>query len=91
MATFADGGEMMTKPYAGGGNYVDRMSTYCGACVHEPRSCPVTALYWDFMARHRDRFRENRRMRMPLRTLGRMDPARLAALRETAQAWAAAL
>jgi deoxyribodipyrimidine photolyase-related protein len=54
MATFADGGTMMTKPYAGGGNYVDRMSTYCGDCVHEPRSCPVTALYWDFMARHAD-------------------------------------
>ncbi|HEX8105331.1 MAG TPA: cryptochrome/photolyase family protein [Solirubrobacteraceae bacterium] len=91
MATFADGGVMMTKPYAGGGNYVDRMSTYCGDCVHEPRSCPVTALYWDFMARHRDRFAENRRMRMPLRTLDRMDPARLAQLRETAAAWAAAL
>ena len=82
---------MTTKPYAGGGNYVDRMSTYCGTCVHEPRSCPVTALYWDFMARHRDRFAENRRMRMPLRTLERMDPARLTALRESAAAWAAAL
>ena len=33
MATFADGGAMMTKPYAGGGNYIDRMSTYCGDCV----------------------------------------------------------
>jgi deoxyribodipyrimidine photolyase-related protein len=87
MATFADGGVMMTKPYAGGGNYIDRMSTYCGDCVHEPRSCPVTALYWDFMARHRDEFASNRRMRMPLRTLERMDPARLAALRELAQAW----
>ena len=91
MATFADGGVMMTKPYAGGGNYVDRMSTYCGDCAHEPRSCPVTALYWDFMARHRDAFAQNRRMRGPLRGLDRMDPARLAALREHAQAWAAAL
>ena len=91
MATFADGGEMMTKPYAGGGNYVDKMSTYCGACVHEPRSCPVTALYWDFMARNRDAFAENRRMRGPLQGLRRMDPDRLAALRESAAAWADAL
>ena len=67
------------------------MSTYCGDCVHEPRSCPVTALYWDFMARHRDAFAQNRRMRGPLRGLDRMDPARLAAPREHAQAWAAAL
>jgi deoxyribodipyrimidine photolyase-related protein len=91
MATWADGGRMMTKPYAAGGNYIDRMSGYCGRCVHEPRSCPVTALYWDFMARHRDRFAPNRRMRMPLRTLGRMKPATLAAHRERAAAFRAAL
>jgi deoxyribodipyrimidine photolyase-related protein len=91
MATFADGGTMMTKPYAGGGNYVDRMSTYCDDCVHEPRSCPVTALYWDFMARHADTFRGNRRMRGPLNGLARMDPGRLAALREQAAAWSAGL
>jgi deoxyribodipyrimidine photolyase-related protein len=91
MATFADGGTMMTKPYAGGGNYVDRMSTYCGDCVHEPRSCPVTALYWDFMARHAAVFRGNRRMRGPLDGLARMDPGRLAALREQAAAWSAGL
>jgi len=91
MATFADGGEMMTKPYAGGGNYVNKMSTYCGDCAHEPRSCPVTALYWDFMARNAEAFEGNRRMRIPLTGLRRMDQARLAALREQATAWADAL
>ncbi|MBA2517473.1 MAG: cryptochrome/photolyase family protein [Solirubrobacterales bacterium] len=91
MATFADGGAMMTKPYAGGGNYIDKMSTYCRDCRYEPRSCPVTALYWDFMARHAEDFSSNRRMRLPLNTLGRMDPARLAALRQQADSWAAAL
>jgi len=91
MASFADGGVMMTKPYAGGGNYIDRMSTYCADCRYEPRSCPVTALYWDFMARHAEEFSSNRRMQMPLNTLGRLDPARLAALREQARTWSAAL
>ncbi len=81
MATWADGGVTMTKPYAAGGNYIHRMSGYCERCVHEPRTCPVTASYWDFMARHRDRFAGNRRMRMPLRTLARMTPETLAAHR----------
>ena len=87
MATWADGGVMMTKPYAAGGNYIDRMSRYCAGCVHEPRTCPVTALYWDWTAAHRDRFAGNRRMRMPLRTLARMGPETLAAHRERAAAF----
>jgi deoxyribodipyrimidine photolyase-related protein len=32
MALFADGGEMMTKPCAAGGNYIDRMSDHCHGC-----------------------------------------------------------
>lgn len=82
MALYADGGAMMTKPYAGGGNYINRMSTFCGGCRYRPNvrvgpeACPVTALYWDFMARHRERLAGNRRMRMPLRTLEKMDDER---------------
>jgi deoxyribodipyrimidine photolyase-related protein len=97
MATFADGGVMMTKPYPAGGNYVDRMSDYCGGCRFDPRvregedACPVTALYWDFVARHAERFAGNRRMRGAVRGLQRMDPARLADQRERAAAFAATL
>ena len=97
MATWADGGEMMTKPYAGGGNYIDRMSGYCADCRYDPHArtgeaaCPVTALYWDWTARHRDRLAANRRMRMPLRSLGRMDDATIAAHRERAAAFRAAV
>ena len=57
MALFADGGEMMTKPYAAGGNYINKMSDHCRGCRYSPsekhgeKACPVTALYWDFVER----------------------------------------
>ena len=37
MSLHADGGRMATKPYAGGGAYINRMSDYCGSCTYEPR------------------------------------------------------
>ncbi len=79
MATWADGGRMMTKPYAASGRYVDRMSDLCGSCVYEPgartgdAACPFTTLYWDFLARNRDRLAGNHRMGMMLRNLDRID------------------
>jgi deoxyribodipyrimidine photolyase-related protein len=97
MATWADGGRMMTKPYAGGGNYIDRMSGYCASCRYDPHArrgadaCPVTALYWEFMARHADRFAGNRRMRGPLAGLRRIPAEDRAAMRATAEAFAATL
>ena len=88
---------MMTKPYAGGGNYVDRMSGYCERCRYDPRArqgedaCPVTALYWTFMDRHAERFAGNRRMRGPLAGLRRIPEEERAAMRGTAEAFAASL
>ena len=79
MATWADGGRMMTKPYAASGRYVDRMSDHCAHCVYEPRArkgedaCPFTTLYWDFLARNRERLEGNHRMGMMLRNLDRID------------------
>ncbi len=90
MALHGDGGLMGSKPYAGSGAYINRMSDYCRGCHYDvkdavgERGCPFNALYWDFMARHRDRFAGNRRMAMPLRTLEKMDGARVAALRSRA-------
>jgi deoxyribodipyrimidine photolyase-related protein len=81
MGLFADGGEMMTKPYAAGGNYIDRMSGHCRGCRYRPsdktgdRACPVTALYWDFVDRHRDVLAGNRRTRYAVRTWDGMDPS----------------
>ena len=91
MALFADGGEMMTKPYAAGGNYVNRMSDYCPGCRYDPRrrtgedACPLTAMYWDFLHRHADRLQDNRRLQMPLRSLARIDPEELPEIRARAR------
>jgi deoxyribodipyrimidine photolyase-related protein len=90
MALFADGGIMGSKPYAASGAYINRMSDYCKACVYDvkdgvgPNACPFNFLYWDFFARHRARLEGNIRLAMPLKTLARMDPAKLAALRANA-------
>ena len=78
MATWADGGRMMTKPYAASGRYVDRMSDHCAHCAYQPGSrtgdaaCPFTTLYWDFLARNRERLEGNHRMGMMLRNLDRI-------------------
>ena len=68
MGVHADGGQMMTKPYAAGGAYISRMSNYCKGCAYNPKkrtgkdACPFTTLYWDFLDRHADEFAKNHRM-----------------------------
>ena len=58
MGTFADGGDTGTKPYIGGGNYVNKMTNFCKGCAFSPTerigpaACPLTTLYWDFLIRH---------------------------------------
>ena len=97
MALFADGGVVGSKPYAASGAYINRMSDYCRICHYDvadatgPLACPFNALYWDFMARHAERFAANPRMAMPLRNLQRMPAERLAALRERAGSFLAAM
>jgi deoxyribodipyrimidine photolyase-related protein len=92
MATWADGGAMMTKPYAAGGRYVDRMSDHCRACRYDPGrrtgedACPFTTLYWEFLDRNRETLSATRRMQMPLANLKRIEPAELAEIRARGQA-----
>lgn len=70
MATFATGELMTTKPYVAGAGYVNRMSDHCAGCAFDPRTnCPLTRLYWAFLARHEERLADNQRLAMPLRSL----------------------
>lgn len=72
MGTHAVGDLMTTKPYIAGSAYIDRMSDYCSGCSFDPkRNCPITRLYWAFLARHRDQLSDNIRLAMPLRSLER--------------------
>ena len=78
MGLYADGGAMMTKPYAAGGAYISRMSTYCKGCTYNPKlrvgetACPFTTLYWDFLDRHREDFTKNHRMSQQLFGINRL-------------------
>ena len=91
MSQYADGGLVGTKPYCASGAYIDRMSDYCKGCryrpkvAHGPDACPITTLYWDFLARHRDRFRENHRMGFQIRNLERKPAGELAEIRRAAE------
>ncbi|MEI6162344.1 MAG: cryptochrome/photolyase family protein, partial [Roseococcus sp.] len=94
MALHADGGIMASKPYAASGAYLNRMGNHCGRCRYDVKRaegegggnppCPFNFLYWDFIARHAEDFAKNPRMAMPLATLRKMAPAKLAGLRAEA-------
>lgn len=72
MGTYALGDAMTTKPYVCGGNYISRMSDFCGDCAFDPKkNCPVTAAYWDFLRREEKQLEDVPRMQRALWSLGR--------------------
>ena len=80
MATFADGGLMSSKPYAGGGAYIDRMSDYCEGCLYSPKlkmrteGVPLQLSVLGFPDPQRaPRCRTTIRLAMPYRTLAKWD------------------
>jgi deoxyribodipyrimidine photolyase-related protein len=78
MGLHADGGAMMSKPYAAGGAYISRMGSYCKSCLYDPKlrvgdtACPFTTLYWDFLDRHKETFVKNHRMSQQVNGLKRL-------------------
>ena len=86
MATYGDGGQMTTKPYVSGAAYIHRMSDYCRDCGLDPKralgpgACPITAMYWRFIDRHQERFADDPRMAMPVRSLRKKPAAERRAL-----------
>jgi deoxyribodipyrimidine photolyase-related protein len=78
MILFADGGYLASKPYAAGGNYINKMSDYCKNCNYKvtkkngPDACPFNYLYWDFLDRNRNKLQSNHRIGMMYKTFDRM-------------------
>lgn len=78
MVLFADGGYLASKPYAAGGNYINKMSNYCDSCAYKvdqkngAEACPFNYLYWDFLARNRDKLNNNHRIGMMYKSYDRM-------------------
>lgn len=79
MILFADGGYLASKPYAASGSYINKMSNYCKNCSFDVKkkngsdACPFNYLYWDFLARNRDKLATNPRLGMIYRTYDQMD------------------
>ena len=93
MSQFADGGLLGSKPYAGSGAYINRMSDYCKDCVYKvaektgAAACPFNYLYWDFMARNRDALLRNPRMAQPYRIYDKFAEPRKAAIAQSASSF----
>ena len=87
MSQFADGGVVASKPYASSGNYINKMSDYCGSCHYSvkektgPGSCPFNTFYWDFLDRNSDKLRGNPRLGNIYRIWDKFDPERQATYR----------
>ena len=68
MGTFADGGLTSTKPYIAGGNYIKKMTNFCGDCSYlpteriGPRACPLTNAYWNFFLDDKEAIATNHRL-----------------------------
>jgi deoxyribodipyrimidine photolyase-related protein len=91
MALFADGGLFASKPYAASGAYIDRMSDFCKSCRYDvkkkngPDACPFNYLYWNFVLENREQLQANPRVQPVLRTLDRMKPEKIEAVRADAR------
>lgn len=97
MSLFADGGLLGSKPYAASGNYINKMSDYCGSCRYDVKkrtgddACPFNALYWSFLERNSDKLSGNPRLTQPYNVWRRFPAAERKAVLEQADQFLQAL
>lgn len=97
MSQFADGGLLGSKPYASGGNYINKMSNYCASCEYKIKektgdsACPFNYLYWNFLIRHRKKLESNQRLSFVYRTLDKMSAERVSDISNAADVFIQAL
>jgi len=97
MSQFADDGIIASKPYISSGNYIHKMSDHCRACAYRvqdkvgDKACPFNLLYWHFLDRHKERFRNNPRMGNMYRVWDRMDDTRKETVLQEAELFLAKL
>jgi deoxyribodipyrimidine photolyase-related protein len=97
MAMHADGGYLGSKPYAAGGNYINRMSDLCRSCRYDvarkngPKACPLNYLYWNFLLEKRAQLGRNPHLTEPYRTLDRLRARHMEAIRENSARFLASL
>ncbi|GGE39762.1 cryptochrome/photolyase family protein [Psychroflexus planctonicus] len=79
MSQFADGGIVATKPYVSSGSYINKMSNYCKSCHYSvskkegEKACPFNNLYWNFLYKNQEKFKNNQRMGMMMNLLKKMN------------------
>jgi len=78
MALFANGPRFTSKPYIASGAYIKRMSNYCEGCAYKPdqktgaQACPMTTLYWHFLATHEEALSRNPRAALMMKNFQRL-------------------
>jgi deoxyribodipyrimidine photolyase-related protein len=91
MTLYADGGDLASKPYAAGGNYINQMSDYCKNCSYKVAkksgldACPFNYLYWDFLSRNRHKLESNNRVSMMYKVYDRMSEEKKQTIFEDSQ------
>ena len=97
MALFADGGYLASKPYSASGTYINKMSNYCDNCSFQVKkksgaeACPFNYLYWDFLARNREKLSSNHRLGMIYRTYDRMSEEKKGDIKRDSQSFLEAI
>lgn len=82
---------------AAGGSYINKMSDYCKNCRYKVTqkngedACPFNYLYWDFLARNRDKLSNNHRISMMYKTYDRMSDEKKEAIQQDSDKFLASL